>query len=210
MARASCSLTRTTIEGRMVVVSGIVGRGSESMLRQMAHDALPANASDESYGLRLDAFDGPYCDVLDTIRPQAAIPVGLSLRDGGTRLVEDQYILPRVTMPGFSAWTQLDYFSSDGSLAHLQPSRQAPAKQLAAGSSVTIGTTGKDGWQVNPPFGTDMIVAITTSSPLFTPERPEDDSVAAYLAALRSTIDAAARKGVRIAAGAFLVQTVAK
>ncbi len=210
LAKAPCSVTRTSIEGHSVVIAGIVGRNAEPGLRQIARDALPANVANDDYNLRLDAFDGPYCDVLDTIRPQANVPVGIALRDGGARLLEDQYIIPRLTMPAFQGWMQLDYFSSDGTLSHLQPSKQAPARQSSAGSTVTVGTTGKDGWQVNPPFGTDMIVAIASSSPLFTPERPEDDSVAAYLAALRATMDSAARKGVRLAAGAFLVQTVPK
>lgn len=193
-----------------MVVSGIVGRNAEPLLRQSVREALPANTPDDGYALRLDAFDGPYCDILDAIRPVAAQPMTVGLRDGATRLVEDQYIIPRATLPGFQAYTYFDYFSGDGTMAHLQPSPAFPSKQAAAGSTVTIGKAGEGGWQVNPPFGTDMVLAIASSAPLFTPERPQDDSVAAYVAALRASLEAAVKKGVKLSAGVSLVQTVAK
>jgi serine/threonine-protein kinase len=210
LSRASCSLARAMVEGRVVVVSGIVGRNAEPFLRQSIYEARPANTPDDAISVRLEAFDGPYCDVLDTVRPVAAQPMQVGLRDGATRLVEDQYIIPRATLPGFQAYTNFDYFSSDGTVAHLQPSPAFPSKQAGANSLVTIGKAGEGGWQVNPPFGTDMVVVIAASSPLFAPERPQDDSVAAYLAALRTTLDTAAKKGVKLSAGVALVQTVAK
>jgi hypothetical protein len=60
---------------------------------------------------------------------------------------------------------------------------------------------------VDAPFGTDMIVAIAASAPLFSSPRPADESVPAYLQALRAALDEAQRKGTKISANAILVQT---
>jgi serine/threonine-protein kinase len=207
---AACSLTRTALDGRSVVISGLAGSGSEGALRQAVQAALPAGAATDSYNMRLDLFDGPYCDVLDILRPTSAQSVGLSLRNGVTRLKKDQDIVPQVVMPDFPAWLELDYFSSDGSVSHLHPTTVNPATLARAGGTVIFGNTTKERWQVDAPFGTDMIVAIASSSPLFSAPRPVDETVPEYLAALRRALADADARGDRVAANAMLVQTLAK
>ena len=170
-------------------------------------DSLPANASADSINWRLDLFDGPYCSVLDTIRSVATPPVSMGLRNGATKLRKDDDIVPVVTMPDYPAWLQLDYFSSDGGVTHLHPTLITPPRQDGARSVVTLGNTAKERWQVDAPFGTDLIVAVVSSAPLFATPRPVDESVPAYLQALRAALDDAQRKGAKISANAFLVQT---
>jgi len=210
MLPAPCSLTHTTQDGRNVIVSGIAAHNVEDTLRRTAQDALPTNAAADSYNLRLDLFEGPYCDVLDTVRPASAQTVAVALRGGATRLKKDQDIIPQIVMPDFPAWLQLDYFSSDGGVFHMHPTAVTPATLARAGSTVVLGAGPKERWQVDAPFGTDMIVAIATSSPLFAADRPADETVPAYLAALRQALNDATRKGEKVAIGAMLVQTVAK
>ena len=207
---AACSLTRTALDGRSVVISGLAGGGSEGALRQAVLAALPTGAASDSFNMRLDLFDGPYCDVLDTLRPASAQNVGLSLRYGATRLKKDQDIVPQVVMPDFPAWLEVDYFSSDGSVSHLHPTQVTPATLARAGSTVTLGNTPKERWQVDAPFGTDMIVAIASSSPLFSGPRPADETVPDYLAALRRALADSNARGDRVAVNAMLVQTLAK
>lgn len=204
---APCSLARSGVEGRGVAVSGLVGRSSEATIRSRARESLPANASPDSINWRVDLFDGPYCGVLDTIRPTAIQPITLGLRNGATKLRKDDDIVPLVTMPDYPAWLQLDYFSSDGGVTHLHPTLVTPPRQDGARSLVTLGNTPKERWQVDAPFGTDLIVAVVSSTPLFATPRPADESVPAYLQALRSALDDAQRKGARMSASAFLLQT---
>ena len=193
-----------------MVISGLAGGGSEGALRQAVLAALPTGAASDSFNMRLDLFDGPYCDVLDTLRPASAQNVGLSLRYGATRLKKDQDIVPQVVMPDFPAWLEVDYFSSDGSVSHLHPTQVTPATLARAGSTVTLGNTPKERWQVDAPFGTDMIVAIASSSPLFSGPRPADETVPDYLAALRRALADSNARGDRVAVNAMLVQTLAK
>eukprot|EP01037_Dinobryon_pediforme_P018109 gene18109-18349_t len=131
-----CSLTRTTVDGRTVVVSGLAGRTSEQAVRSRVRESLPANAAQDSVAVKLEVFDGPYCGVLDTIRPASSLPVGLGLRNGATKLRKDDDIVPQVTMSETSAWLQIDYFSSDGGVTHLHPTKVSPPKQEAGRSTV--------------------------------------------------------------------------
>jgi serine/threonine protein kinase len=132
-----CSLVRSNVDGRGVAVSGLVGRSSESAIRNRARESLPANASPDSLNWRLDVFDGPYCGVLDTIRPAAMQPVSVGLRNGATKLRKDDDIVPVVTMPDGPSWLVVDYFSSDGGVTHLHPTAASPATQDAARSVET-------------------------------------------------------------------------
>ena len=204
---AGCSLTRITDNAGRVVVSGVIGRAAEAPAREAARVALPAGAKDKSYDLRLAAFDGPYCGVVDLIRAAALQPVTLTLRNNATVLKKDDDIVPQIAMPDFPAWLTLDYFQSDGGVTHLHPTALGPAKQEAAGSRITLGGTPKERWQVDTPFGTDMIVAIASAQPLFAAPRPDDDTGAGYVEALQRALDAAKANHIRIAASVMLVQT---
>jgi tRNA A-37 threonylcarbamoyl transferase component Bud32 len=204
---ASCSLTHSTDQDGHVVVSGVIGRNAETAAADLARASLPAGASADSYTLRLNTFDGPYCGVVDLIRAAAAQPIGLNLRNNATVLRKDDDIVPQITMPDFPAWLTVDYFSSDGGVAHLHPTTVAAAHQEAAGSHITLGNTPKERWQVDVPFGTDMIVAIASSAPLFTRPRPNSDTGATYLTALNHALNEAAHNNTRLAASIILLQT---
>jgi hypothetical protein len=203
----TCSLTRASIDGRTVVISGIAGRSTEAAIRSRARDAVPATAASDAVSWRLDLFDGPYCNVVDILRPLATQPVVVGLSLGATRLRKDDDIVPQVVMPDYPAWLQIDYFSSDGGVTHLHPTPISPPKVQAARATVMFGNTAKERWQVDTPFGTDMIVAIVSSAPLFPILRPADETVPTYLQALRMALDDAQRRGSRVSANAVLLQT---
>lgn len=224
--------------GGNVQVGGLLGEAQRSALRQALASAGAPGAT-----LGVDAFAGPYCPVLDAVH--AAVPafgitpaLGLSLAGASGRLLKDAHVIPRLMMPDYPAYLQVDYIANDGSLAHLHPSGDekmlditapggvvshrhvtaASATQvIPAGATVAIGDPafcGCDastvGWTVAPPYGTDMILAIASSAPLFTAPRPANETLAAYLAALRQAIQDAEAKGVKVAVRAILVRTAAQ
>lgn len=210
LRNAGCSFTRNTDEAGRVVFSGVIGRNTEAAARDDARAALPASAAPTSFDLRLTPFDGPYCGVVDLMRTTASPTVALSLRNQVTVLRKDDDIVPQVTMPDYPAWLIVDYFQSDGGVTHLHPTAVGPARQEAAGSKVLLGNTATERWQVDVPYGTDMIVAIASSQPLFDGPRPDDDTSATYLDALRRALENAAPANTRVAASVMLVQTKAK
>jgi hypothetical protein len=74
------------------------------------------------------------------------------------------------------------------------PSPRAPQNGAPASYAATVGNAG--GWVISPPFGTEMIVLVTTPAPLFSGMRAEHEPAPAYLAALQKQLEqAAARYG---------------
>jgi len=208
LRNADCSLTRTTIENGHVLVSGIVSRDSQDALHSIAEAALPPGAPSDPYTLQLANFSGQqYCGILDLLRNAGLQPLRLTLRNGVTELHKDDLIVPRITMPDYPAWLVVDYWQSDGSLSHLHPSGVSKAKREAAGSEVALGDTAKGLWQAEEPFGTDMVISIASSMPLFSPPRPENDTAKSYLAALGRALQEARSKNIQVSAGALLVTT---
>ncbi len=194
-----------------LVLDGLVGAGApEARLHQAVTDAAPGVAVD----WHARAFDGPYCDALDTIRPaMAAFDAGsglhIALTEGRTSLVADAFIVVQAALPGFPAWLQVDYLTHDGSLQHMHPVASDAARLYPARSTQRIGEPhpGFAGWQVGPPYGTDMIVAVASAAPLFEQPRPDDEGAADYLRALKAAIEAAQRRHVQVSATAILVGT---
>ncbi len=189
-----------TVDLRGVIVQG----QPEQALQQNIRGAAPTAAVDWHLGI----LKGDYCGPLDAIRayarPFGATYGGLDLTLNSARgsLVTNDKIEIRTTLPNYAAYLFIDYFSSDGSVAHFRLPTSG-TQLLQAGSTHTslLGT-------VFPPFGTDLIVAIASSTPLFgkdTLAQTADE----YVRQLRTALDAAARRG-RVASNALMVLTAAR
>jgi serine/threonine-protein kinase len=207
---APCALPKFFIsDNGGVRVSGLVGSGTGDVALLSAVRALAPDAS-----LTWDArtIDGPYCDVLDVIRPiaQPGSPfLGLTLQDDLTRLKAHDSVLPVLKLPDFSAYLLVDYFSHDGSVAHLYPIRGVSASPFAANATVRLGTSATDRVEVGPPFGTDVVVATASSVPLFPPGAArEDETTQIYLPVLKAAIEAARRRDAKLAGQVLAVDTV--
>jgi eukaryotic-like serine/threonine-protein kinase len=207
---ARCALPQLSVgEDGRIGLSGLVGAGApDAALRDAVQAGLPgATLIWETHGV-----DGPFCDVFDAIRPIAetgspALDVGL--RDGVTRLSAHQFVLPIVNMPDFPAYLQVDYFSHDGSVAHLFPPRGAPNPVFASNATVTLGLDhGKPNLEVAAPFGADLIVAVASSDPLFAGPVREDETEQTYLPALKAAIASIERRGAKLTARALVVDTM--
>jgi serine/threonine protein kinase len=208
---ARCTLPQFTVsEDGHVSISGIVGSGTpDAALR----DAVQAATSGAPLTWTIRTIDGPYCEVFDTVRPIAGAGspfLGLDLRDGATRLKAHEFILPIVNLPDFPMYLQVDYFSHDGSVAHLFPLPGAANPVLNPNATKRLGLDphGKPNLEVGPPFGTDVIVAIASSVPLFTGRVRDDETRQTYLPVLKAAIDAAQRRNARLTGRVMVVETV--
>jgi eukaryotic-like serine/threonine-protein kinase len=226
LAPVGCTLASADVQDAShIVLDGIAGSGApETALRRAANDA--AGGLNVSWGVR--SFSGPYCDALNVIRPAGAGRFGMVLKGNVVRLRKNDNIVMQFTMPDFPAYLQIDYFASDGSLTHLVADDGArvsimtssgwkvmgPSRSYRAGTTVSVGepnTKSQDGsWQVDEPFGTDMILAIASEAPLFTAPRSTDETAAVYLAALQAALDSAQSHGKRVASQALIVETTPK
>ncbi|MBV8912021.1 MAG: hypothetical protein JOZ05_03140, partial [Acetobacteraceae bacterium] len=187
-----------------VSLRGVVGRGTpEQDLLRGVRDAAPTAALDWQVGVA----EGPYCSALNLVRAYAR-PFGASsggvevgLKDNRTNLFEDERIEITTIGPDFPAYLQVDYYSGDGSVTHLR-SAASGSPMLPARS-----TQGFYAGDVVKPFGTDLIVAVASSTPLFAKDRPQSERGSDYLRELRTALNAATQRRAQVAAGAVMVRT---
>jgi len=211
IAASRCSLVSGDVEGtnRVRLAGYAEAGGGEAALRlRLASAGVPSDSID----WRVRGFEGPYCDALDLLRPFAdpfgETPSGLSLALVGDRrrLVRGDLLTVRIGLPRFPAYLRVSYFTHDGEVVHLHPNAADQARVFGAGARVSLGDPAEGGqrWEIGPPYGTEMIVALASERPLFETAREDFEKSSAYLAALRERL-ADGRAG-RIAAQVLMVE----
>lgn len=204
-----CSLLQSGVgsDGRPML-TGLVGTGAPTEAAQRAVDAAAASRSAVSWNLQ--SFEGPFCPVLDYLRSLPDTGLRLDQDGGRTALADGELIAMRITMPGFAGFLHVAYLQSNQLVSTLVPGPGYPPQTYGARATGMLGTKREDspGWQVGKPFGTDMIVAIVSTAPLFSKPLPDDQPLGAYLSSLRSAIDTLRRRGGTVAVAAQTVETV--
>lgn len=210
-----CTLLSVDDSGAAPVISGLAGAGAPQAGLSGALQSLPSAATLTN---NTQTIDGPYCDALNAIRPyhllfgDAAGTLTLGLAGGKTTLHDGELITVAQKMPGYTGYLETDYFSNDGTVLHLYPTPTDAEKMLAAGGTKVLGDPAHGGasWQVSAPYGTDMIIAIASTTPLFATARPQDENASDYLPALRAALQNAASSGAKLAVAALPVVTLPK
>ena len=225
LAQAPCALANGLVQDSGAVsINGYAGSGTADSLHQQLAGVVGAAPLD--WNVR--PIDQVFCSALGTLRPiavQAGAPIsGLSvtLAGGQTTLHDGERIMPRVTMADFPGELRVDYLGHDGSVVHLYPTAADPAQhiearpavRLAPGAQLSIGEAGpgRPIWEVGPPYGTDMIIVVASSTPVLTraPAQNAADAAAPYLRDLASGIARVHQAGGRVAGTLLLVDTIAK
>lgn len=195
-ATIPCSLIQTTSRG----TTALAGTQSEAAVQRSA-DTQPRIVGQS------------FCVVLDQLRalPNAgpANTLFLGQVGGPAPLLDNQVISVEAIMPAFAGYLQVAYIQADGSLATLIPGAGYPSQTYPAHSRVALGMPrpGFAGWQVGPPFGTDLILAVASTAPLFQQPLPENQSLDGFLSALQTAIDVLRRRGGSVTATALPIET---
>ncbi|HUN40415.1 MAG TPA: protein kinase [Acetobacteraceae bacterium] len=203
-----------------VTLNGFAGRSEVGAFRQ----ALSGITIPGAVNWHVNVVDATFCPALTALAPidpifaasGAHLALGLA---NGRHLHDGQRILPRLVMPDFRGYLIVDYVAHDGTLLHLYPQLADPSNKLAAdtprmfqpGEAVDLGEPrpGHPGWTAGPPYGTDMIIAIASSQPLFDRPRPGNaEQAETYLRDLQQAVDAAGRSGAALAGNAITVDTL--
>ena len=204
------------------VLTGIAGAGVQDDIRQ----AIASHAVPGTMQWKVASADTVFCPALGLLQ-SIAPPFGsadpgwaLTLADNRIALHDGDHILPRLTMPDFVGYLRVDYIAHDGTVQHLYPqvadSSGAVAdkvREFVPGEKVSLGdpSAGQPGWEVAPPFGTDMIIAVASSRPLFTRPRPANvETATTYLRDLDAAVRAVRDGGGKLVGNALLVDALAK
>lgn len=202
-----------------LTVSGLAGDRVVDDLRQ----GITSLAAGDQVDWRVSGVNPVYCPTLDALRP--LVPafaatggprLSLQMADGNARLHDGDLVKVRLVMPDFPARLYVDYIAHDGSVQHLYPQLADPKNGIAAdptrvyspGERVNLGNPA---WTISEPYGTDMIIAVASSEPLFPRSRQGNAETAdVYVRDLQAAIDAARQRGVRLAAAAVTLEALAK
>jgi serine/threonine-protein kinase len=210
LRHAQCSIPEPAVEGDALAIRGLTGLDGA-----VADDLIQSLAKPAAEGvpvkLELTPVGSRYCRAIDLVRETALAPgaptLTLAMRNGVTRLQEDDLIVPMLTLPDMPTYLRVDYLSSDGSVYHIYPGAKDLDRPLPAGTSWQP----KAGVEAAPPFGRDVIVAVASSAPLLPSCRKDSEASAdAYMTALQNGMDSARQRGVRLAARAVQLDIVPK
>jgi len=208
LADVPCSLlAASSPEAGTVRVRGFL---AESVGDARLREQLSALPGVRSLHLDTQPLSAEKCHVATLIAPYwsgnrpAASAASLRTRDNLTQLTEGTPLVLDLRTPAHDSYVYVDYFAADGKVSHLVPSAHIPGQQAPASYSATIGDAGD--WVISRPFGTELVVLLTTPAPLFDGRRTDPEASRDYLQALEKPLAQMAGKYGQDRISADLVQ----
>ncbi|MGZ3238077.1 MAG: DUF4384 domain-containing protein, partial [Burkholderiaceae bacterium] len=191
LAKVPCSALLPSVSDQALQVDGYVSKSfGISRLKQML-SSVPGVASVTT---NVQQVDDNECDVIKTfasywIKNRQMEQGGASIhtKANNAELKEGDPLIVDITTPSYDSYVYVDYHVLDGQVAHLVPNPRAKANQAPPNYTATIGSLGN--WVVSKPFGNELIVLLTTPTPLFDSIRPEVESRADYLQAVEKQLE---------------------
>ena len=198
-----CGLLAAAADATSVTLAGVLQRGQERLVQGML-DAFRVPA--EAVRLRLDAFEGPYCDalsalVLNASAPPPHLPPRVALL-GDRPLLDGERLRLRVEAPEWPAHLGVFYLTISGEAVFLV----ADPQPRPAGASVVLEDPR---WKISAPFGTELLLVLASETPLFERRRPVSEKLEDFTPALTAALQRARRAGARVAVRALVVETAA-
>jgi hypothetical protein len=198
-----------------IVITGTVAAGSP--MAALVEQALAAKL-DRPFDLQLIELAPVLCAVVEGLKSGPAEideRLALTLRNAeGTqkaRFQDEEHLVIELAPQDEARHVYLDYFTHEGEVLHLLPGSDHPDNLVPAGAALIVGDPqqGQQVWQIGPPFGQDLLVALMTGRPLYQGQRPDVEGAETYLAFLRDRMARVAPEDtVRVAYR--MVETVPK
>lgn len=188
LARVPCSALIASVSEHALKVQGYLSR-SYGPIR--LRDTLAAIPGVMAVNLEVEPVDDAKCALMTTLAPYwsaqrpaggGAIRLATPNAGPGSVLTEGDALMVDVTTANSESYVTVDYFALDGSTAHLLPNPRARENLAPAHYTATIGSLGN--WVIAKPFGTELVLLVTTPVPLFDGLRPETEPSTDYLSAL--------------------------
>ncbi|MGT2508138.1 protein kinase domain-containing protein [Cupriavidus basilensis] len=211
LARVPCSLFSASAQEHALQVRGYV---ADRFGIKRLKDELEAVPGVQTLNLDVQPLGDDKCDVIKLIGPywsgrrDGDALTTIRTRAPGAQLTEGTPLIVDITTPPYDTYVYVDYYMADGKVVHMVPSRRAKANQAPASYHATVGSLGD--WVIAKPFGTELIVLLTTPAPLFDALRPEVESRQDYLRALERQLGPMAARHGDDHIGADVVQISTK
>ncbi len=193
-------LAGTLGDNREVTVSGFVS--SDVDVSKLVAE-LSAIAGVRRVNSAVTVRPWPFCAAISVVETQAGLEPGQpgrpAIRPNNPSLIyfEGNNLVVRATSTRlYDGYLYIDFIDKQGSVYHLFPTRQRADNSVFGGQEITVGggpggNPGELALSISPPFGTDMIVAISSPQPLFDGPRDFEEPASSYLQTLSAALTAA-------------------
>ena len=212
-----CSLMRADVRDGALVVDGYVA-GAKPMERT-------SQILGRIGGVTNDVRELPsiFCKTIELYGPYVKKnrEEGLGARIDTPRqddvFFNGENLIVDVTAPNYLSWLYVDYYGHEGSVVHLLPAVEDDENNVEPRVQLQLGADGgMKVWQIAPPYGTEMIVLLASSKPVFEVKTPEEwaawengDQAGEFRERLRKRLQTleSASDGAKIAAELLVVTT---
>ncbi len=215
-----CSLLGGAVsESGGVTLAGYAGDTAVDQMRL----GLASLAPTAHVNWQVEGVNKVFCPALELLQPTVpafgATGVSrlvLQMADNKTQLHDGEQVRVHLVMPDFSGRLRVDYIAHDGSVQHLYPQNADAKNGITADlprmwAANQIINLANPAWTISAPYGTDMIIAVASSQPLFDKPRPANaEQAGTYLHDLQATIDAARQRGEHVAGAALTLDALPK
>lgn len=195
-----------------VKVDGYVSRADDiAAVRQRVNAVEGVKSSEVNVQLRI----WPHCEVVDLLKTYKA-----RNDDGGyglhvtpstghsDRFIEGEKIVVRLQQANYDGYLYVDYYTVNGSVAHIYPNAGEPdsGRLVQSGEQFEVGASPSKTWTVCPPLGQELITVIASPTPLYPQELEEIQAAQDYLPQLKQML-AANSGNAKMAAAYLFMQT---
>jgi type VI secretion system protein ImpK len=200
-----------SIEHGLVKLSGHVDSDVQrDQVRQKVESIRRVKGVNEDFTV----IPRPFCEVIDVLAPlkqlsnKHSFDISISPSKGcDATYLNGEHLVVDVTAKKPLGYVYVDYYVADKEMvAHMLPNPQEPDNAVKQAATLTLGgASDKAQWQIQPPFGREMVTVISSPEPLFTPARLMPETAEDYLASLRQALKASAAGSEMAATYCFTV-----
>lgn len=153
-------------------------------------EAVTTQLAGEVDEVNIELAPWPQCEALMTLDAQLAETDAPKIEVTGTELNAGEVFGITVDTPSFDSYVHVAYVQADGTVVNLQQVDADNLSTVAPRSEIKFGD-GQDGrakFEVSGPYGNEMLLVISSRSPLFAEPRPQTETEREFLSALREAI----------------------
>jgi hypothetical protein len=192
IARIPCSALVSTVRGHALEVQGFL---SQAVGPARLTEMLSAMPGVSTVNLNVQQVDPDKCAVISTFAPYwvahrragGGAAIHLAGRGANAVLTEGDSLMVDVTTTAAESFIAVDYYALDSSVVHLLPNPRARDNRAPPNYTATVGSLGE--WGIGKPFGSELVLLVTTPVPLFETLRPVSEPSSAYLADIAKRLE---------------------
>jgi len=211
MAGIPCSVLQASVNDRSLMVRGFAA-GTKAM--EQIEESLGKIAGISEIKNEIHRLPQVYCQTLELYAPywranrDSGFGTAIGTLKSDNVFIAGERLVLDIGTPTYHSSLYVDYFDHEGNVVHMMPSPGEEYNQGDPRESFQLGEAGDIGlWEVAPPFGTDMIVLLATSAPLFEGARGQFEEADTYRAAVRKRLKSLDSSQAKISADFVVITT---